>query len=75
MTTPEFTTGWLRVLSKVARKMRMENEELTARKYARAMTKTASLYAAVGICSWPIRRLQEIAHCGSEAFLLLRRPK
>lgn len=72
--TPEYTSGWLRVMSKAVRKLKGEDEEVTAGKYA---TKSAHLevtYALAAVLSWPFRAVQSALHGGNEIFLTLHRP-
>ncbi|WP_170941000.1 class I SAM-dependent methyltransferase [Antarctobacter heliothermus] len=73
--TPEFTMGWLRVLSKAVRRFKGEHEESTAGKYAGgAPGKTRILFRTAHILSWPIRALQASLGGGNELFFVLRKP-
>jgi 2-polyprenyl-3-methyl-5-hydroxy-6-metoxy-1,4-benzoquinol methylase len=72
--TPEYTGGWLRVISKAVRKLRREDEETTAGKYAAPSTRLEVFYALAATLSWPFRKSQAVLHAGNETFLILRRP-
>jgi len=73
--TPEFTSGWLRMISKVVRKLKREDAERTAGKYA-AMSSAffSQTYALVSFLTYPLRRLQRAAGGGSEVLVVLQRP-
>lgn len=74
--TPEFASGWLRVLSKALRKMRGEDENLTAGKYAKvASARFERIYAALAALTWPFRRLQSRVGAGNEILFVLRKPR
>ncbi|MEE9905285.1 MAG: class I SAM-dependent methyltransferase [Chlorobium sp.] len=73
--TPEYTSGWLRVLSKALRKIKGEDEEGTAGMYAAPSPKLSAVYRLAAILSWPIRQLQVRFGGGNEIFLVLRRPE
>lgn len=72
--TPEYTNGWLRVLTKAIRKIRREDEEITAGKYSRSDNKLFGiLIKAFGALTAPIRSAQQYCHAGNEIFLVLQR--
>lgn len=72
--TPEYTQGWLRVLSKTLRKFRGEDEEATAGKYGSRMSSKARLiYSALRILSIPLRTAQSSFLGGDEIFIVLHR--
>lgn len=72
--TPEYTSGWLRVLSKALRKLRGEDEEDTAGKYSANLSRRTRLILAVLTkITWPMRTAQSRLHGGNEIFLVLRR--
>jgi 2-polyprenyl-3-methyl-5-hydroxy-6-metoxy-1,4-benzoquinol methylase len=72
--TPEYTLGWLRVLSKALRKFRGEDEEATAGKYgAGSSRKMRAVLAALGKLSSPLRAAQSRLRGGNEILVVLRR--
>lgn len=72
--TPEYTSSWLRVGSKALRRMRKEDEERTAGKYAQSTSsRFLTLFACVSGISLPIRRLQSKLGYGNELFFVLRK--
>ena len=73
--TPEYTSGWLRVVSKFVRKQRNEDEEATAGKYSVASPRLLVAYKLVAGLSWPLRKFQSLLGGGNEIFLVLRRPE
>jgi 2-polyprenyl-3-methyl-5-hydroxy-6-metoxy-1,4-benzoquinol methylase len=73
--TPEYTIGWLRVLTKFLRRMRHEDEEQSAGKYSRAPSNNSRhIYAVFYILTLPFRHLQERLQGGNELFLVLKKP-
>lgn len=72
--TPEYTSGWLRVVSKAVRKFRGEDEEATAGKYASQMSshKRAILAVLRGL-TLPLRTLQSRLQGGNEILVVLQR--
>ena len=75
-TTPEYTSGWLRVISKILRKFRAEDEELTAGKYANmSSSKMDFVMKLISITTWPFRNIQTFLRGGNEAFLILQKPE
>ena len=73
--TPEYAVGWLRVFSKVVRRLRGEDENLTAGKYAdMASVRLERIYKALAVLTWPLRCLQLLAGRGNEVLLILRKP-
>ena len=74
-TTPEFTIEWLRVLSKILRRIKGEHEESTAGKYAGGSSSEMQwTFRTVHILSWPFRALQASLGGGNELFFVLRKP-
>jgi len=72
--TPEYTHGWLRVLSKALRKFRGEDEEVTAGKYGTGMSrKTCAVFATLRKLSGPLRAAQSRLLGGNEILIVLRR--
>jgi 2-polyprenyl-3-methyl-5-hydroxy-6-metoxy-1,4-benzoquinol methylase len=72
--TPEYTIGWLRVASKILRRLRGEHEEFSAGKYSggsgrgfRALAVTSRLTTA------PFRFAQRLCGGGNELFLVLKK--
>ena len=73
--TPEFTMGWLRVLSKILRRIKSEHEESTAGKYAGAVTdKQRGIFRIANFVTMPVRAVQARLGGGNELFLVLRKP-
>lgn len=73
--TKDYTSDWLRVLSKALRKLKKENEEATAGKYAKPSLKLSIAYQLASILSWSLRQLQASLGGGNEIILVLRRPE
>lgn len=73
--TPEYTSGWLRVVSKFLRKLRGEDEEVTAGKYLTGMSsrRMRLIVALIRFVSWPMRAVQTRMNGGNEILLVLRR--
>ena len=72
--TPEYTLAWLRVFSKILRRLRREDEEVTAGKYASSGSAFFRAFAAATIfASAPIRFLQSICSAGNELFFVLKK--
>lgn len=71
--TPEYTQGWMRVISKALRKLRSEDEEATAGKYGSFMSRKPMVYELLKIFTIPFRFLQSSFLCGNEIFMVLRR--
>lgn len=73
--TPEVTSNWLRVLSKAFRKLRREDEETTAGKYAVSRSRRFEIvYALLSFLTYPIRSVQRATSGGNEIFLVLQKP-
>lgn len=73
--TPEFASSWLRVLSRVLRMVRGEDENLTAGKYAEvASARYSGIYAILAALTFPLRQVQQLAKGGNEVLLVLRKP-
>jgi 2-polyprenyl-3-methyl-5-hydroxy-6-metoxy-1,4-benzoquinol methylase len=73
--TPAYTSSWVRVLTKSIRKLKAEDEELTAGKYATPSLIFRLLFNLATILSWPVRKLQAFFGGGNEILLVLRRPE
>ncbi len=74
--TPEFTTGWLRVASKLLRRLRNEDETLTAGKYAGIPSSRSQwIYRLLTTLTSPLRQIQKHAGAGNEVFFVIRKPK
>jgi SAM-dependent methyltransferase len=72
--TPEYTSGWLRVVSKAFRKLRGEDEEATAGKYASQMSPHKRwIIGAMRGLSWPLRTVQSRLQGGNEILVVLQR--
>lgn len=72
--TPEYTNGWLRIISKALRKLRNEDEENTAGKYQIGMSKRSTfLIKAIRVLTSPIRILQSGFSGGNEILLVLKK--
>lgn len=73
--TPEYSTGWLRVASKIVRRVRGQDEEKTAGQYAaQSSIAMARIASAIRIGSMPLRYVQQRLGGGNEIFLVLRKP-
>lgn len=75
--TPEYTSAWLRVVTKGIRKLRREDAGQTAGKYATGASSPwaqAILLISQAI-SWPARAIQSALDGGNEIFLVLQRIK
>lgn len=74
--TPEYTSGWLRIVSKVVRKMRGEDEGATAGKYSNASKGGRGGIAIrfIAVATSPFRALQSSLGGGNEVMLVLRKP-
>lgn len=73
--TPEFSMGWLRVLSKGLRRLRNEDEEDTAGKYSQTSSSLIKfIFTIARIGTSPVRFLQHILKRGNEVFFVLQKP-
>lgn len=73
--TPEYTSAWLRVLSKGLRRVKREDEVQTAGKYAAATTSGfEGVYLLLGLMTGPVRYVQRLMKGGNELFFVLRKP-
>ncbi len=73
--TPEYTPSWLRVATKAVRRMKGEDEEATAGKYAAQASSKMRLAAKIAaIVSWPLRAIQSRLRYGNEIFFVLVKP-
>jgi SAM-dependent methyltransferase len=72
--TPEYSSSWLRVFSKILRKFRGEDEEATAGKYLlnQSFSRKMLLYFIM-LFSYPFRILQSLFNGGNEIFTVLKR--
>lgn len=76
--TPENVTGWLRLGSKMLRRMRGEDESSTAGKYANIGAESGrvnKLIRLFGMVSSPLRFLQSRLGGGNEVFVVFRKPE
>jgi 2-polyprenyl-3-methyl-5-hydroxy-6-metoxy-1,4-benzoquinol methylase len=72
--TPEYSIGWLRISSKILRRLRREHEGDTAGKYATGSSQTLRVFAfVVDKISWPLRFVQSIFGGGNELFFVLKK--
>jgi 2-polyprenyl-3-methyl-5-hydroxy-6-metoxy-1,4-benzoquinol methylase len=75
VSTPEFSLDWLRVLSKFFRRLRQEDESLTAGKYASNSSKLMLFcIQSFDLISYPIRKILHYFGLGNELFIVLKRP-
>lgn len=73
--TPEYTSAWLRVLSKGLRQLKHEDEVHSAGKYAAATTSRFEwAFRLVGLMTSPVRFIQRRMKGGNELFFVLRKP-
>ena len=72
--TPDYTSGWLRVGTKLLRRIKCEDEEKTAGKYSGGSSAafTAACWAA-RVVTHPFRALQGSLGRGNELFLVLKK--
>lgn len=74
--TPEYTVGWLRVVSKLLRRVKGEDEEATAGKYASATSiKMKAAFRFAQVLTFPVRALQVLTGGGNELFFVLYKPR
>jgi hypothetical protein len=74
--TPEFTMGWLRVLSKILRRVKGEHEERTAGKYSGILTRNQrGAYRFLNLVTMPVRAIQARLGGGNELFFILLKPE
>jgi 2-polyprenyl-3-methyl-5-hydroxy-6-metoxy-1,4-benzoquinol methylase len=72
--TPEPVTGWIRVITKVIRRIRNEDEEITAGKYSAQLSKKLSyLISLFSLISYPFRIIQEKFFGGNEIILICQK--
>jgi hypothetical protein len=73
--TPEYSSGWLRVLAKLVRRAMRHDEEGTAGRYAgMASGRGKAILTGFSIATSPLRRVQEGLGAGNELFFVLRKP-
>lgn len=73
--TPDCTAGWARFLTKAIRRIRREDEEQTAGKYARSSSRSVQVAARIlQVGTFPLRFIQSKLGYGNEVFLVLRKP-
>ena len=75
--TFENVSGWLRLFSKLFRRIKGENESMTAGKYANLGATSGSMNKLILLFSFisgPFRRIQAAVGGGSEVFIVLRKP-
>jgi SAM-dependent methyltransferase len=73
--TPEFTLDWMRVASKLMRKLRRENESSTAGKYAVVgFSRYSWIVRFFALLTLPLRFLQCRVKGGNEVFIVVRPP-
>ncbi|MBO6768990.1 MULTISPECIES: bifunctional 2-polyprenyl-6-hydroxyphenol methylase/3-demethylubiquinol 3-O-methyltransferase UbiG [unclassified Erythrobacter] len=72
--TQEYMSSWLRVFSKVVRRVRREHEVETAGKYATPSKRLEMAYKTIANLTWPFRKLQSALGGGNEVLLVVRRP-
>lgn len=72
--TPETGTGWFRVFTKVLRKVKKEDEELTAGRYSAQVSQNLShLISLFRLISWPFRLFQEKYWGGNEIIIICQK--
>lgn len=72
--TPEISSGWARILTKALRRLRGEDEETTAGRYAGGGARFNAMCRIFQVFSWPIRAAQQVLGLGNEVYLVLRKP-
>ena len=74
--TPEYTMSWIRILTKALRRVKGEDEEETAGKYAGTNAELISRIGSVArVVTYPFRAIQEISKGGNELFFILKKPE
>jgi 2-polyprenyl-3-methyl-5-hydroxy-6-metoxy-1,4-benzoquinol methylase len=73
--TLDYTSDWLRVLTKALRKFKGEDEEATAGKYAITTMHVSVIYKIAAFTTAPLRRWQGRLGGGNEICIVLQRPK
>lgn len=74
ISTPEYTSAWLRVCSKLLRRLRNEDAEQTAGKYASGSSfRSQLLIRLFKLLSWPMRLIQEVSRGGNELFFVFQK--
>ena len=72
--TPDYTSGWLRVGTKLLRRLRHEDEEKTAGKYASGSSSAFKMTCwAARIGTYPLRAIQGSLGSGNELFFVLQK--
>ena len=72
--TPEYTIGWLRVATKILRRIRGEHEEASAGKYATGSSLgVRRLSGVLRLITSPVRWVQIAANGGNELLFVLRK--
>ncbi len=73
--TPEISSNWARVFSKIIRRIRKQDEEATAGQYAVGSSKFInSLIKLFSFATYPFRAVQSRLGLGNEIFIVLRKP-
>lgn len=72
--TPEYSSGWLRVITKAIRRLKREDEEETAGKYAKSPSTSFHTIASVAkSVMFPICAVQGRLGYGNEIFMVLKK--
>jgi len=75
--TPEYSTTWIRVFTKILRRFRRSDELTTGGNYLRAAGNHSGFFKLVlkvfSIVSFPLRRLQEMLNAGNEILVVARK--
>lgn len=72
--TPSYAIAWLRILTKIVRRARGQDESATGGQYAAdASANTRRVVGIFKILTAPFRKLQELARGGNEVFVVARR--
>lgn len=72
--TPSYALAWLRVVTRILRRVRGQDVESTGGQYARTSNvRLRSAIAVFSLLTWPLRRLQESLNGGNELLIIARR--
>lgn len=74
--TPEYTFSWLRVFTKILRRIRKKDESLTAGEYAQKFSFSKRIiYHTFKVLSFPLRWFQQKKKRGNELYIVARKIK
>ncbi|MBA3677891.1 MAG: class I SAM-dependent methyltransferase [Sphingosinicella sp.] len=72
--TPSYAIAWLRIFTKILRRLRGQDENATGGEYAKEVSPTAArAISAFRTFTAPLRKVQELLKGGNEVFLVARK--